>query len=74
MEKSIMNANLDIETSFNNNITVIGIYFDNGRMIQLVGDNITSENLLNALNDIETIYTYNGSRFDLPVIKKISWD
>jgi len=65
-----MKANIDIETSFDNKITVIGICFDNGKLIQLIGEDITPENLLNALNGAEIIYTYNGSRFDLPVIKK----
>jgi hypothetical protein len=33
-----------------------------------VGDNISSEAILEALADVEVIYTYNGSRFDLPFI------
>ena len=68
-------AYLDIETtglsSFNNYITVIGIYLVNGgraKMVQLVGRDVTRQNLLAALDGVRTIYTYNGKRFDLPFI------
>jgi uncharacterized protein YprB with RNaseH-like and TPR domain len=68
-------AYLDIETtglSFaSNGITVIGIYLHNGeeeRFIQLYGEHVNTENLLNNLHGVQTIYTYNGSRFDLPFI------
>jgi len=64
-----MNTYLDIETSFKGNITVFGIYFDNGDLKQLVGKEITKKNIINVLKNVNTIYTYNGSRFDLPVIK-----
>ena len=66
---------LDIETTglsrFYDDITVIGIYRCDGkddRLIQLVGDEVTRDNLLKALENVNTIYTYNGSRFDLPFI------
>jgi uncharacterized protein YprB with RNaseH-like and TPR domain len=52
-------------------ITVIGIYLVNGadsRLVQLVGTEVTRENLLESLEGVNTIYTYNGSRFDLPFI------
>lgn len=68
-------AYLDIETTglsaADDTITVIGIHVDAGRhstLNQLVGDNVTKKNLLKALEDVRTIYTYNGSRFDLPFI------
>jgi len=68
-------AYLDIETTglskFMDDITVIGVYLVNEReerMVQLVGEEVNEENLLNALQDVDTIYTYNGSRFDLPFI------
>jgi len=68
-------AYLDIETTglsrFYDYITVIGIYRchckDNG-LIQLIGKEITRGNLTSALKDINTIHTYNGTRFDLPFI------
>jgi len=64
-----MKAFLDIETSFEGEITVVGIYRGDGTIIQLVGVEITRSNLLKSLAGITTIYTYNGSRFDLPIIK-----
>ncbi|MCJ7645934.1 ribonuclease H-like domain-containing protein [bacterium] len=65
-----MKAFLDIETSFEGEITVLGVYRGDGAIIQLVGREITRSNLLKSLTGITTIYTYNGSRFDLPVIKE----
>lgn len=68
-------AYLDIETTGllpqNCDITVVGIYIyseDETRFLQLVGDDITSESILDALKGIDILYTYNGSRFDLPFI------
>ena len=70
-----LDAYLDIETtglSFaNDRITVIGIYLCNSsdsKFLQLVGDQITRENLIGALHNVRSIYTYNGRRFDLPFI------
>lgn len=66
---------LDIETTGLSpdfcQITVVGIYFTGGgvsEVIQLVGDEITAESLLKSLVGVDTIHTYNGSRFDLPFI------
>ncbi len=71
-----MDAFLDIETtglsSISSYITVIGVYLVDANyteMIQIVGNDITPENVLVAMEGVETIYTYNGSRFDLPFIK-----
>ena len=68
-------AYLDIETtglcSFYDEITVIGICLVNSsenRLVQLVGSDATRTNLLRTLRCVDTIYTYNGSRFDLPFI------
>ncbi len=72
----MIEAYLDIETTglspSYSKITVIGIHLvegENERFVQLVGDDITSERLLKALEGVETIHTYNGSRFDLPFIQ-----
>ena len=69
------NVYLDIETtglsSYYNDITVIGIYLeDRGdeRLIQLVGEDATKDNLLEALDGVDKIFTYNGNRFDIPFI------
>ena len=66
---SPMKAYLDIETSFGKEITVVGIFRHPDRMIQLVGDEVNWTNLWNALEGVTMILTYNGVRFDLPVIK-----
>lgn len=71
-----LEAYLDIETTglsaLHNEITVVGIYIDNRRdgLIQLVGTDITPEKLQDIIKDVDTIYTYNGSRFDLPFIRE----
>ena len=72
-----MEAFLDIETtglsSGTDQITVIGIYHVDGarsRFVQLVGDRITTENLIESMRGTTVIYTYNGSRFDLPFIRR----
>ena len=74
--KPATEAYLDIETTGlsprANEITVIGIYICNGdtaESVQLVGADITRVNILDALDRVDTIYTYNGSRFDLPFIR-----
>jgi len=68
-------AYLDIETTgltpSGCEITVIGIYLCRGEtavFVQLVGGDVTVESILEALSGIDVIYTYNGSRFDLPFI------
>ena len=68
-------AYLDIETTglspSYDAITVIGIYRcsdGGGEFVQLVGEAATVDNLLRSLENVNTIYTYNGSRFDLPFI------
>lgn len=69
-------AYLDIETTglspYESEITVVGIHLCHGEdtaCIQLVGDDISAESILEALSGVEIIYTYNGSRFDLPFIQ-----
>lgn len=63
-------AYLDIETSFSGRITVVGIYLPDLDIIQLVGDEITHASVMDALSPASAIVTYNGNRFDLPVIKR----
>ncbi len=71
-----MDAYLDIETtglsSVYSYITVIGIYLvdrTSDDMVQIVGNDITPEAIIQTLQGTDTLYTYNGSRFDLPFIK-----
>jgi hypothetical protein len=69
-------AYLDIETTGLNccdcDLTVIGVGLERGRTIQgvqLIEDDLHEARLLEALEGVNEIYTYNGSRFDLPFIK-----
>jgi uncharacterized protein len=71
----LIEAYLDIETTglspWSSVITVVGIHVCNGaesKFIQLVGDDITADSILEALTGVSIIHTYNGSRFDLPFI------
>jgi len=73
--KLMLEAYLDIETTglspIYGDITVVGIYLTDGsyhKFIHLVGEEVTRGNLLEALQGVGIIYTYNGSRFDLPFI------
>ena len=61
-------AFLDIETSWSRHITVIGVYRPKRGTHQLVSPDISPGNLLELLKGVQTLFTYNGSRFDLPVI------
>ena len=72
----LVDAYLDIETTGLScqyaGITVIGMYMVNGaddRFVQLVGMDATRENLLESLEGVQRINTYNGSRFGLPFIE-----
>lgn len=74
----MLEAYLDIETTglspAYDDITVIGIYLTDGsyqRFVQLVGEEVTRTSLLEALQGVDTIYTYNGSGFDLPFINAL---
>lgn len=65
-----MRAYLDIETSFRGELTVVGIYRSDSECFrQIVGRLITAESLLDLLEGCYAICTYNGSRFDIPVIR-----
>jgi len=70
-----LEAYLDIETTgFHpvlNEITVVGVYVTNGEteiFTQLVGDKISGTGILDSLEGVDSLYTYNGHRFDLPFI------
>jgi len=64
-----MKAYLDIETSFSGEITVIGIYRPTKGFVQLIRGEAGPDELIDFLEGSLAICTYNGSRFDLPVIK-----
>jgi len=68
-------AYLDVETTGlswqSSTITVVGLYLvkeDESCLLQLVDRGITRESLTAALRGVKTVFTYNGTRFDLPFI------
>ncbi|GAB4216716.1 MAG: ribonuclease H-like domain-containing protein [Roseiflexaceae bacterium] len=65
-----MRAYLDIETTFAGTISVIGIYRPDQGTIQLVGGGVRDLSLYQALDGVRQIITFNGTCFDLPVIRK----
>jgi uncharacterized protein YprB with RNaseH-like and TPR domain len=60
---------LDVETTYQGKLTVIGLHHDALGTVQLVGEDITAANLQKLLPPAICVYTYNGDRFDLPIIK-----
>lgn len=65
-----MRAYLDIETTFDGAISVIGMYRPDIGTIQLVGGGVRDLSLYEALDGVQTLVTFNGSSFDLPVIRR----
>lgn len=62
-------AYLDIETSFSRKITVIGIHRPGLGTTQLVRPETRPDRLLEALDGASRLVTFNGTCFDLPVIR-----
>ena len=68
---------LDIETTGLSprtaQLTVVGLYVEVDQrrhvLFQPFGDQISSRALRRTLSGIDVVYTYNGSRFDLPFIE-----
>jgi hypothetical protein len=67
---SAMKAYLDIETCAGNQITVIGIYREDRGFVQLVGGKITDVSVWDALEGADVVCTFNGDRFDLPILER----
>ncbi len=72
-----MRCYLDIETTGmswkHEEVTVVGLAIEQGqamKVIQLVGEAISAARLIESLRGVERIYTYNGSRFDLPFLRR----
>jgi uncharacterized protein YprB with RNaseH-like and TPR domain len=61
---------LDIETSWEKSITIIGVYRSGEGTTQLIAPDINRDDLMEAIDGIDRLYTYNGTGFDLPVIKR----
>ena len=65
-----MKAYLDIETCAGGQVTVVGIYREDRGLLQLVGGEITDVAVWEALDGVETLCTFNGDRFDLPLLER----
>lgn len=65
-----MKTYLDIETAFDGTITVVGLYRADRGFVQFVAAEVSDLRLWQALEGSHTICTYNGDRFDLPVIRR----
>jgi len=65
-----MSLYLDIETDYENQISVIGLYERSIGLVQLVGDRVTYHRLVRALPEVDHLFTFNGNSFDLPRIRK----
>ncbi len=63
-------AYLDIETSYDGYITVLGIFRPPDELYQVIHPDIDRDSLLEALDGTEELLTYWGHRFDLPVINR----
>lgn len=70
LHEPLMRAYLDIETAFDGSISVIGMYRPDLGTTQLVGGGVSDVRLYEALEGVTTLVTFNGSSFDLPVIRK----
>jgi hypothetical protein len=65
-----MKAYLDIETCAGGDVTVVGVFREDRGLRQLVGGEITDVTLWEALEGVDTICTFNGDRFDLPILER----
>ncbi|MEI8189986.1 MAG: ribonuclease H-like domain-containing protein [candidate division NC10 bacterium] len=65
-----MKAYLDIETCASGQVTVVGIYREDRGFHQLIGGEITDVSVWEALDGVDTLCTFNGDRFDLPILER----
>jgi uncharacterized protein len=61
---------LDIETSFQGEVTVVGLQRADRGLFQIVGSANTTEALDDVLSGLDTLCTFNGESFDLPVLRR----
>jgi uncharacterized protein len=61
---------LDIETSFERNVTVVGLMRADRGLIQLVGAAITTQALEELFHGLDTLATFYGESFDIPVLQR----
>lgn len=61
---------LDIETSFEGDVTVVGLLRSDRGLVQLVGGAVGAAPLAEHLAGLDTICTFYGEGFDLPVLRR----
>jgi uncharacterized protein YprB with RNaseH-like and TPR domain len=61
---------LDIETSFSGEVTLTGLLRPDRGLVQLVGNANTREDLEILFRGLDTLCTFNGESFDLPVLRR----
>lgn len=62
-------AYLDIETDYDQWITVVGIFRPDLGHKQWVRPDLKADEMMSFLDGCETVFTYNGARFDLPIVR-----
>lgn len=61
---------LDIETSFAGDVTVVGLLRCDRGLFQIVGEANTREALEDVLDGLDTLCTFYGESFDLPILRR----
>lgn len=62
-------AYVDVETDEDQWITVVGIFRPDRGNRQWVRPDLPADEMKAFLDGVETVFSYNGARFDLPLIK-----
>jgi len=62
---------LDIETTNERGISMIGMWSEERGLVQLYGHGVTAERLLESIPEDARVITFNGLRFDLPIISRV---
>ncbi len=70
MGDPLIRAYIDIETDESRVITVVGVFRPDRGVRQWVRPNFSRLDLLNFLDGVERLMSYNGARFDLPILKE----
>lgn len=65
----MIRAYVDVETDEMKTLTVVGAFRPDRGAKQWVRPNFSKFDFLNFLSGVEQVMTYNGARFDLPLIK-----
>lgn len=70
MGDPLIRAYVDVETDEMKALTVVGVFRPDRGAKQWVRPNFSRFDFLNFLSGVESVMTYNGARFDLPLIKE----